>query len=134
MSRYRHHNGANNEHYDIDLQSPFAADTLGDYGVTSVTRQGVEQDKPLTEVTEQGAEESSCLEGRCDIAGDTSCCGFRDTKVLLEACAGNRCTNKSRIIPKARMVLACTLRHLERKTCSKDPVAIINASEYKRQL
>jgi len=106
MSRYGHQDGANNEHYNIDLQSPFTADTLGDYGVTSVTRQWVEQDKPLTEVTEQGAEEGSCLEGRCDVAGDTSCCGFRDTKVLLEACAGNRCTNKGRIVPKARLVSA----------------------------
>jgi len=94
MSRYGHQDGANNEHYNIDLQSPFTADTLGDYGVTSVT------------------------------------------KVLLEACAGNSCTNKGRIIPKARMVLAWLFfqRHLERETCSKDPVAIINASEYKRQL
>lgn len=38
MSRYRHQNGTNNEHYDIDLQSPFAANTLSDYGETSVTR------------------------------------------------------------------------------------------------
>lgn len=53
------------------------------------------QDRSLTEVAEQGAKECSCLESRGDIAGDAGSCAFGDTKVLLEASTGNRCTNKS---------------------------------------
>jgi hypothetical protein len=34
-----HQDGANDKHYDVHLQCPFAANTLGDYRAMSVTRQ-----------------------------------------------------------------------------------------------
>lgn len=39
MGRYRHQDGTNNEHYNVHLQSPFAANTLSNYAVLSVSKE-----------------------------------------------------------------------------------------------
>jgi hypothetical protein len=106
MCRHCHQNGANDEHYDIHLQCPFAANTLSDYLSVWVTKQGIDQATPLTEVAKQGTKECTCLESRSYVARDAGSCGFGDAKVLLETGTGDRGTHEGWVIPKAGMMLA----------------------------
>jgi hypothetical protein len=76
MSRDSHQDGADDEHYDIHLQCPLAANTLSQ------------------EVAEQGTEECTRLESRGDVTRNAGSCGFGDAKVLLEARTGDCCTHE----------------------------------------
>lgn len=106
MCRHCHQNGANDEHYDIYLQCPFAADTLSNCSTMSATEYQVDQNRPRTEVAKQSTEKGTCLESRGDVTRDAGSCGFGDTKVLLETRTGDCCAYKGRVIPKAGMMLA----------------------------